>query len=94
MTPSPSQSRRVPGFDVGAPCEKEPGEKWARGAGMASWGCVPGPGYPPGPSGRTEPGPPAGARTDWRSRPASSQLTCPSQPIGATRIGAVAGRGG
>lgn len=43
----------------------------------------------PGPSGSTEPGPPARARPDWRSLPASSLLTCPSQPIGATRIGAV-----
>lgn len=52
---------------------------------------VPGPCDPQGPSGRTEPGPPAGARPDWRPRPASRRLTCHSQPIGATRIGAVAG---
>lgn len=52
----------------------------------------PGPSDPRGPSRRTEPGPPAGARTDWRSRRASSSLTCPAQPIRDSRIGAVAGR--
>lgn len=69
----------------------EPG---ARGGGGEALRPHPGPSDPPGPSGRTEPGPPAGARTDWRSRSASSSLTCPSQPIGATRIGAVAGSWG
>lgn len=66
----------------------------ARAAAGTRCDRVPGPCDPQGPSGRTEPGPSAGARPDWRPRPASRRLTCHSQPIRATRIGAVAGRRG